>query len=339
MKHLIVLLLILVSCFEIKAQVNLIPNGRFEEVNRPDTCIINNPAFYDWDIYHYTHQVKYWFSPIAYQTYYCNACDTTTAYSVPINAFGYQEDADSGHAYAGVITLDWVDTLSYSVIQVPLVESMKKDSHYVFKMKVSPGERYFYRSTIGICFEKDSVLDSWNNFHVPTFPEYTYTTDSIIKDCTVWTEIEFNIYPHIDSLKYLLISSFQSIAPIKFSRIDSTDPAYAFATDSAGVITYVDDVRLFLVSKQDGIEEFATQKVNIHISPNPAQNKIQVQTDKFESSYTWSLYDISGRLIQQYLISRKEQEIELPVDLNSGMYLWKAEREGVLLNCGKLLKE
>jgi hypothetical protein len=339
MKHLIVLLLILVCYFEIKAQVNLVPNGRFEEVNRPDTCMVDNLPFLDTDIYHPYHQVKYWVSPLLFPTYYCNACDTSNSWSVPTNALGYQEDADSGHAYAGLITLNWLDTLSYSVIQVQLTEQLRKDSHYVFKMKVSPGDIYFYRSTIGICFEKDSSTDILGINHTPTYPEYTYTTDSVIKNCTVWTEVVFNIYPHMDSLKYLLISSFPSIAPIKFSRIDSTDPSYATAYDSQGVISYVDDVRLFLVSKQDGIEEFATQKVNIHISPNPAQNKIQVQTDKFESSYTWSLYDISGRLIQQYLISRKEQEIELPVDLNSGMYLWKGERDGVLLNCGKLLKE
>jgi hypothetical protein len=151
----------------------------------------------------------------------------------------------------------------------------------------------------------------------------------------------------MDSLKYLLISSFPSIAPIKFSRIDSTDPSYATAYDSQGVISYVDDVRLFLVSKQDGIEEFATQKVNIHISPNPAQNKIQVQTPVFEKAFVWNLYDLQGRLIQTYSITRKDEEITLPENIAAGMYYWKlvpaeplgAERDGVLLNCGKLLKE
>jgi len=173
----------------------------------------------------------------------------------------------------------------------------------------------------------------------PTYPEYTYHTDSILMDCSYWHEVIFHIVPRIDSLQFLLIGTFPTVQPVKARKVMPSDPCYIAGHDSTFSYMLVDDIQLYLDTSFKAIDEVALLPQDILISPNPAQNKIQVHTDKFESSYSWSLYDISGRLIQQYLISRKEQEIELPVDLNSGMYLWKGEKDGVLLNCGKLLVE
>jgi len=56
---------------------------------------------------------------------------------------------------------------------------------------------------------------------------------------------------------------------------------------------------------------------------------------------------VKSRLRQTYSITRKDEQITLPENMAAGMYYWKlvpaeplgAERDGVLLNWGKLLVE
>jgi hypothetical protein len=50
------------TVFYMTAQTNLVPNGNFEDLYRPDTCI-TNWAFFNFGGAGYIRQVKNWFPP------------------------------------------------------------------------------------------------------------------------------------------------------------------------------------------------------------------------------------------------------------------------------------
>jgi hypothetical protein len=114
----------------ISAQSNLVMNGRFEEQWYPDTCIVSAFAVFDFGVYHDIHQLKYWWTPIAYQSYYVCSCDTDStilathhpAYGVPHNEFGGAPDPNGGRAYVAQISWDDAYTLTtFSNIETHLV--------------------------------------------------------------------------------------------------------------------------------------------------------------------------------------------------------------------------
>jgi hypothetical protein len=102
MKRLLFIMSMLLSGV-LMAQENLVLNGGFENVVHSDTCIVDGYAFdmYPW----YSKQLDNWFGPRPGSIpRYFNSCDTSVFFGVPSNGFGYQDDANGGHAYVGLIT-------------------------------------------------------------------------------------------------------------------------------------------------------------------------------------------------------------------------------------------
>jgi hypothetical protein len=76
---------------------------------------------------------------------------------------------------------------------------------------------------------------------------------------------------------------------------------------------FVDDVSLYrLDTIGNGIADEEDKLFSLSIYPNPAHHDIHVSTVNFTQVYDWNLYDVSGRLIQSYSISKREQDLFLP---------------------------
>jgi hypothetical protein len=340
----------------LSAQQNLVSNGKFEEIIIPDTCYVGQLPFADYSPPITQHQVKDWWIPIIYQSFYLRSCDTDTTvlithhpvYGVPDNEFGSAEDPDSGHAYACLNTWYLSDTLTtFSSIETHLNEPLKKNHHYLFKLLARPGYFYSLRTNINFCLEKDSIFDAALSYYTPSRADYVFSSDSIIVDCRYWHEVKINFYVDTDSLKYLVIGTFPTVRSNRHLDVNGVDSCGNLSILHDVSFMYVDNVQLYDLDTQIGINEIDAEFKSIRISPNPAQNKIHVQTPAFVNAFMWNLYDLQGRLIQTYSITHKEEQITLPENMAAGMYYWKlvpaeplgAERAGVFLNCGKLLKE
>jgi Secretion system C-terminal sorting domain len=342
-KVFLAILSVVLTVANLSAQTNLVPNPGFEEVYHSDTCIFDALVFINYGGTGFLRQLRNWFPPNPGDPpRLFTSCDTISGATVPDGVCGHLADAGSGSAYLFMETWQLPAPDAHPSIMVKLTHPLRHSGTYLLRMHVAACGLIQTRSNIMACFEKDSAYDRLALVYTPTPTGIanSFVYDSIITNCANWRIVEFIVHPTVDSLQYLAIGTFPAIDTTMRRNTRPGDPCYVFNGDTTVSHILLDEVALYrLDTIGNGIDDLNTELSNIHLFPNPAQNKIQVQTDKFESSYTWSLYDISGRLIQQYLISRKEQEIELPVDLNSGMYLWKGEREGVLLNCGKLLVE
>lgn len=122
---------------QIAGQVNLVPNGSFEQY---DSCT------YDLD------QVRFctgWFKPTDGSSDYFNACSqipfpSAPTAGVPVNGFGYQ-NAYHGSAYCGIRPYDDIDYKEY--ISCRLNVPLKSNIPYRFSIQVCLSELF---SNVGV---------------------------------------------------------------------------------------------------------------------------------------------------------------------------------------------
>ncbi|MBK9637938.1 MAG: T9SS type A sorting domain-containing protein [Bacteroidetes bacterium] len=82
--------------------------------------------------------------------------------------------------------------------------------------------------------------------------------------------------------------------------------------------------RLIVDSTQIGIHENGLSKLNVRVYPNPFNENITITIPAFESNYSYSVVDISGKMIESGLLKSSVSTIDLG-NLVKGFYLLNIE--------------
>ncbi len=192
LNYLALLILLFVKLNFCEGQVNLLPNGSFEDtVGCP-----NNVAELS--------KTTYWLNPTLASPDYYNSCASLSGVSVPSNLYGDQ-NAKEGSAYAGIV-ISSVGNNYREYLSVKLTKSLEKNKIYKLTMYVSHADfSAFYSNNLGAYFSDANVFYSiYNNIGVSNFFNY----ESIIFNDDDWKEISFN-YTAIGNENYVTIGNFK----------------------------------------------------------------------------------------------------------------------------------
>ena len=142
MKYLVLAFIAFFFCivFVGNAQVNLVPNGSFEEYSNCPTSFAN------------INDCKFWFSPTFSTPDYFNYCTLANELSVPSNLWGKQE-AHTGNAYSYFCYAATYNILnSYGeYVSVHLCETLNENSLYHLKFYVASSSQIPYCHSPPIC--------------------------------------------------------------------------------------------------------------------------------------------------------------------------------------------
>jgi hypothetical protein len=237
---------------------NLVPNPSFEQY---DTCPYINEFNY----------VSYWVNPTAHSPDYFNACDTTPQnYSVPSNAFGFQ-NARTGVAYAGLISMSEIDTREY--IQCILIDTLLPGKEYFAEFYVSASDSSPYTANnMGIYFSVDPVSSTTTSF-LPYVPQVS--NDSMtnpLSNRSVWTKISGTFIAQ-GGERYITIGNFNNDANTDTTHHPDGSQWLGFSHH------YIDDVSVFLLDSVNVSEEAWNYK-NVKIFPNPSDGRFKLDFEK-----------------------------------------------------------
>ncbi len=291
------LAILIVTTLEGLAQVNLVPNGSFED-------IIDCPGTYE-DV----STAPSWFRPTKGSPDLFNVCGTGGGI-VPENAFGYQPTQD-GEGYAGSYVFSnfgQYDAREY--IAVKLTENLKPEMHYCFKMYVALAEiDPFVISSVGAYFSSDSIyINDYNP--MPYIPQIKNPDTNFINDTTSWQLICSNFKAQ-GGERYLYIGNFRdSTSTIKYSPTNGYEGTYI----------YIDNVQLYECDSLNAIAE-NTPKNKLTYYPNPTNGQLYIETTGTEK-ITLRVFDVNGKMVQEQIIPNPspQQLVELQ-GIDNGIYL------------------
>jgi gliding motility-associated-like protein len=230
-RYVLYVLLILSSTI-CTAQVNLINNSDLEI---PDSTFCSLAISFNYF-------TNLW-SPINTSPDYLNKCNLSIPYD---NIAGFQEDYKLENGYIGLSTYFSPDTTYREYIMIKLNEILQKNKKYIIVYLVSNSDFLDFSTNIGCCLEKDSVNGLVQNNFIPTYPDYTFMTDSIISDCNNWTEVSFEFIPTIADLQYLVIGAFPETKPLLIqNHIPINHCSPVSSTDTRGAYYIIDNIRLY----------------------------------------------------------------------------------------------
>jgi gliding motility-associated-like protein len=222
----------MLSIANINAQQNLIRN---RHVEMPDSIICLGAIFN-------VNEVPNFWNPINTTPDYYHRCT-----SIPnTDLGGFQEDFFMENGYLGIGTYYLPDTTYIEYIMCKITSKLLINKKYKILFYVANSDFNLYNTNIGCCLEKDSVNGLVQNNFIPTYPDYTFMTDTVIKDCNNWTEVSFEFIPTIADLQYLVIGSFPETKPLMYEVHNPIDFCSPPLVDDTSVAYYlIDDVRLY----------------------------------------------------------------------------------------------
>lgn len=207
------------------------------------------------------HKCKHWYTPRGLSPDYFHREAITPEHdytspivSIPNNIFGYQE-ARTGNAYAGIISID-CDKFTYrEMISVKLTEKLKKDTIYIILFYVSLAETsMYYHNFFGITLATDSlakVKTKLDYGKVIAQNSITVKVNTIGSDTVNW-HLVTTTYKAKGGEQYLYIGSakknmnrFRYWTTKYFRKTGWGDEPYAYY--------YIDDVSVVKV-KNEGVE-------------------------------------------------------------------------------------
>jgi gliding motility-associated-like protein len=196
------LLLAKITCF---AQLNLVPNGSFEEY---DTC----PTFYSTPGDPQIEHCKHWYAPTQGTSDYFNTCALISSnVNIPYNWGGFQYPYD-GNAYVGILAyyIDFYNPNNYSeYIQTKLNECLIQNQEYFIEFYVCRGGRQGIAiDRIGALFTSYPISRTDAKMMFAT-PQIENPRHQIIKDTVNWTKISGTFIAEGGEC-YLTIGNFYS---------------------------------------------------------------------------------------------------------------------------------
>lgn len=309
-----IIILLIASTLNVFGQVNLVPNPSFEEYTNCPTGIGQTAYIVDWSTFRGSPD-------------YFNSCAPTSSYySAPGNAAGYQQAAN-GDAYTGIICFDnsiFSREIIANILNTPLIIGQK----YFISFNVSNADD---TSVVGYSINKIGAKFSTvmhtnvnidNNAHI--------YTSSVISDTVNWTRIAGSFVAD-SAYKYLMIGNF-------FDDENTT-----VVNNSSGFWAYylVDDVcvstdSLLCINPSISVEE---NDINNQFSfyPNPANDLLTI-TNCSNIPFNLTIYNSIG----QQLYSKKNiisNNIQVDTSMyNLGIFFLQINSKNKLFNY-KLVKQ
>ncbi len=225
------------------SQVNLVPNGSFEEYNWCPNTIDG----------YYIDACKYWKAPTLGTSDYFNTCSSESSpssgellFSVPSNYIGYQFPK-TGNAYAGFAYTESSDTSfvgnsSYSeYIRVQLNNTLEKGKLYKLRFYISNVDSTRCGNSIGAYFTSEDLFVS-NDNNLEVIPDYQSDLSVFFCDYLNWIEQEY-LFISNGTEQFLTIGVFTRLYESKtsdyFGNIISGPNQYG-----ALQYLYIDDVSI-----------------------------------------------------------------------------------------------
>lgn len=265
-------MVVFLTQFDLKAQVNLVPNPGFEDT-------IACP------IYGWLSTCQTWQAFSSSPDYFNNCAPGWSSYSVPDNIHGFQM-ASSGSAYAGVYCYVEGETdyaVDREILGNSLLNPLTIGQRYFVSFKVSLGTntstsgQSLAINKLGVLFSTVSY-DNIDSSTIPPIGNFAHVfTDSIVSDSLGWTTI-FGSFISDSNYTFLSIGNFYTISNTDTIHFNTNNPftpsAYYFvddvcvSTDSAFCANYL----YVEVVNNDFRDQFS-------IFPNPGSDIVTVQVN------------------------------------------------------------
>ncbi len=313
MKRIYTIIACLLLSIGLKAQINLVPNGSFEQF---DTCMMSAGTVF---------RAVGWENVVS-DVEYLNSCANISqpTYGVPQNGLGYQF-AEDGYAYVVLALYALGNPHGGEIIgrqlSQPLVAGQKYYCSFYVSLVDSGGCPAINK--IGMKF---SMMDQGCQWCIvgPYNPSlYTNTsaiyTNTIITDKVNWTEI---------SGWYVADSAYDYVMLGKFFDYAHTDTILGW---SSGSFYYFDNVYVGLDSVSnyhEGISNINNFANKISIYPNPATTTLTIHDDIYRVEVL-KLYDVYGNLLRNERTYGSQDYILNLIDLPTGVYILNVQGKNI----------
>lgn len=298
-------MLILLEMFSLKvyAQINLVPNGSFEDT-------VSCPTMGGQ-----VTKCKFWHDVAATPDYY-HTCCTTPQFSVPNNTFGFQYPA-TGDAFMGINVYDLGDTNYREIIGSYLNNQLAIGTKYFVHFKVSFSAGFF--QAVNIATNRIGILLSTVDFLINSPPISNFSqvySDSIISDSLGWTSVRGS---------FIADSAFTFISIGNFFRNYVTDTINLNPNNRTKGYYYIDDVCLsddsiFCEQWISSTNLSNSTTIGINVYPNPFQREITINDIPLDC-FKLELFDSTGMLFFKKEF-KNENKLSLNLgSLSNGIYL------------------
>ncbi len=273
-------------------QINLVPNGSFEEYYSCPTGNDNGDGQFQ--------KCKYWEKPNYATSDYFNSCALISSWvSVPSNFVGYQLAYD-GNAYIGLVLYTKGQNIAAEYGQCKLNSPLKPCYKYVFTMSVSLSDySAFAISSIGMRVDVNPLKkelnapDQYDAFDLPP----TVGASSFITDTTSWVKISGEFVAQ-GGESYLTIGRF--IDTLNYSN--SNFPVMSVNCDSCFAIDdqayyYIDSVQLIEIGPVTGFDSYIP---NVITANNDEVNDIWKPNDVCSSNWLCSILNRWGEEVFRF---------------------------------------
>ena len=275
MKKILYTILMCFAVCEVNGQVNLVPNGSFEEYSQCPGEVGELEL------------VNHWTSFRGSSDYF-NTCANSFA-SVPCNRFGCQDPA-TGNGYAGVYTFYPNTPIYREIIGTQLREVLTIGQAYYVSFKASPGygayfDTKWFSNKLGLKFSMNEY-DINNPAPIDNFA-HIYS-DDIISDTLIWTTVS-GYFVADTSYAYIMLGNFFDNMNTDTLTNDIVNYASYYYIDDVCVTTNYEGCNF-----TNNIEE--TTISNVTVYPIPAINTLYISYSAV-SNPDISIFDIMGRNI------------------------------------------
>ena len=301
----VILKLYCVCCFLLcttsEAQINMIQNGSFEEI---DSCLTDNL----FSTFNSSIQLAYGWTDATASTVTLVSSDLFNScfinnFGIPSNWQGFQESLE-GNGYAGLGINSYPQGGGYrEFIQNTLNEPILQSCKYKISFWFSYATNFSFK-TDGLQFIfSNNKLTIPNNAAILNETFFTFNEDSVTiirfpelleADTTDWWYFEREFYTNAPA-KYLTIGSILDSA--------STNNVFGWIVPFGGVQGhsrgYFDDIRLIQLDSNcvTGLDE-VEKKESVKVYPNPIFNELNIITQSIKGKFEVTILDATGRLIQ-----------------------------------------
>ena len=332
----IILMLVLLSMFSLKAQTNLVPNYSFElyilcpqGLSFLDSSCIN------------------WFTPISKMkntpsdvnfslgnggsSEYFNKCATHPNIQIPKNIAGFQ-NVKTGDAYVGCFLIANAQNHFYNAkeyIEVELDSILEKDIKYFVEFYYSLAEigqiQDYYLLEIGALLT-DTIVYRLSGVgtdqpqNINTIPQVKQQLP-VKKDTLNWIKVSGSFIAK-GGEKYLTIGNFQTTDTLQ----------------NKNVYVYIDDVKLW-AAPEDTVEPIPQPYLKVYPNPTLEDNKItfeHVHSDL--NGYHLIIHNYLGQRVFEAVFDRPGTKTTLQLaHLASGVYTYRLRNEKNINYGGKFV--